>query len=173
MVRPTVGLTPSRILQLWPGLVGNVWTITSPNDPDYNCIAWAAEDTDNWWWPPVHQPDVYWPDGVPREETTAAFIEAYRTVGYVPEDEVPGGSEITGRVAIYCKGGVPAHAARQHEGEMWTSKLGPYQDIRHRLRDIEGREYGYVEAVVVRYRKLGLFERLLRIVRMVVSLLHA
>ena len=46
-----------------------VYVLTSPDTIDYNCVAWAAETDEEWWWPdPMEQ--EYWPDGVPREETT-------------------------------------------------------------------------------------------------------
>jgi hypothetical protein len=28
-----------------------VWSVTSPADTLTNCIAWAAGDTTQWWWP--------------------------------------------------------------------------------------------------------------------------
>ena len=42
----------SQYLQtLFPGLRTAPFRITSPADLKYNCIAWAADDTSNWWWP--------------------------------------------------------------------------------------------------------------------------
>ena len=35
----------------FPALVGTGYFVTSPATPEYNCIAWAAGETDRWWWP--------------------------------------------------------------------------------------------------------------------------
>jgi hypothetical protein len=39
-----------------PNLTERNYRITSPPSLEYNCVAWAAGDTDHWW-----QPGVYWP----------------------------------------------------------------------------------------------------------------
>jgi hypothetical protein len=33
--------------EVFPGLLGTAYRVTSPPDPDYNCIAWAAGVTDD------------------------------------------------------------------------------------------------------------------------------
>ena len=58
---------------LFPTLAKGKYRITSPRDDDYNCIAWAAGDRSNWWWPGPDLVKEYWPPGVPRSETLAAF----------------------------------------------------------------------------------------------------
>ncbi|MCH8045128.1 MAG: hypothetical protein IID44_15565 [Planctomycetes bacterium] len=115
----------------------------SDETKSYNCIAWAAGDTANWWWPIVGR---YWPPGVPREVTLDAFIQAFATVGYSPCAD---GAFIDGteKIAIYADLGEPTHAARQREYEKWTSKIGKLEDIDHdTLQDVGGPLYG--EAVV-------------------------
>lgn len=37
--------------ELFPGLRETEYTLTSPEDRGYNCIAWAAGDLSRWWWP--------------------------------------------------------------------------------------------------------------------------
>lgn len=116
----------------FPFLVGTDWKITSPRDPNYNCIAWAANDKNRFWWPDADL-HAYWPDGVPREETPESFIKAYETVGYELCDNynIEVGYE---KIAIYIgKDGKPKHAARQLNNGKWTSKLGPQHDIEHDL----------------------------------------
>lgn len=50
--------------QLFPRLRGADYRVTSPPDETYNCIAWAAGDTTNCWWPA--DPDIAeWPAAVP------------------------------------------------------------------------------------------------------------
>src|SRR2546421_1706079 len=60
-----------------PNLKDGNWTCKSPYKRRYNCIAWAAGDDQNWWCPLV-----YWPDGVDRDDTIDAYLDAFRTVGY-------------------------------------------------------------------------------------------
>jgi hypothetical protein len=45
---------------VFPGLVGKEYQITSPRDEVYNCIAWAAGVTNDWWWPDKAG-QGYWP----------------------------------------------------------------------------------------------------------------
>jgi len=109
----------------------------------YNCIAWAAGDTQRNWWPI----NGYWPDGVLRAETVPAFMEAYETLGYrlCFDEHLEEGVE---KIALYGtrdQNGVitPTHAARQLQSGLWTSKLGPFEDISHNtLNDVNGPVYG-------------------------------
>jgi hypothetical protein len=121
---------------LFPDLVRTGYYITSPPDPLYNCIAHAAGITNKWWWPDPDGFD-YWPQGVLRERTFAAFIHALATLGYGP---CPDGALEVGweKVAIYATADGPAHAARQLENGRWTSKLGPDDDIEHALASYAG-----------------------------------
>jgi hypothetical protein len=49
----------SEYLQtLFPGLRTTLSRVTSPADRKYNCIAWAANDASDWWWPEGKAPDV-------------------------------------------------------------------------------------------------------------------
>ena len=61
----------------------------SESSYDYNCIAWAAEDEGNWWWPVGGTPfkPSYWPKGAPRVATIPAFIQAFATLGYAVCDD--------------------------------------------------------------------------------------
>ena len=118
----------AELEELWPGLRGSGYKITSERTEDYNCIAWAAERADAWW-SPVQ--DYYWPEGVARELTLEAFGAAYETLGYSRCDSSayePGFL----KVAIYVdQNGIPTHVARQFRDGSWTSKLGGLEDIRH------------------------------------------
>jgi hypothetical protein len=127
---------------LFPVLVRTGYQITSPPDPVYNCIAHAVGVTDNWWWPDPDGFD-YWPPGLVRERTLAAFLQAFATVGYTPcpDDSLEPGWE---KAAIYATDEGPAHAARQLSNGLWTSKLGPDDDIEHTLEGLGGALYGSV-----------------------------
>ena len=107
----------------------------------YNCIAWAALDDSSRWEPdPFFQ--YYWPDGVAREYTRAAYIEAYRTVGFevcVDGTPEPG----MDKIVLYTSMGEPRHAARRLPDGNWTSKLGDFEDIQHTTLDcLSGPLYG-------------------------------
>jgi hypothetical protein len=112
--------------------------------PRYNCIAFAADDQTLWWWPD-HHGDGFWPKGAKREVTREAFIQAYGTIGYAVCDngEVEAGYD---KIALYEKNGVPTHAAKQLEDGWWKSKLGEWEDIKHKT----------VEAVQT-FRGIGLY----------------
>lgn len=136
---------------IFPKLANSAFQITSPDSDTYNCIAWAAEDTSQWWWP-EDSDGTYWPPGIAREETLAAFQAVFASLGYA----VCVGSDLEqefDKVAIYALAGVPTHAARQLPSGRWTSKLGLRQDIEHDLHDLDGDAYGRAELFMRRARK--------------------
>jgi hypothetical protein len=136
---------------VFPGLQTSSYRVTSPATRDYNCIAWAAGDTAHWWWPDV-DPDndaIFWPAGVPLEESLDTFVTAFATLGYAPcggEAPEPGFE----RVALFARAGIPTHAARQMPSGRWTSKLGPGEDIEHDLHALSGEVYGTMVQVLKR-----------------------
>lgn len=120
--------------------------ITSPIDFNYNCIAWAAEDTTHFWWP---EQLGFWPAEAPRNTSLEAFLIAFATLGYAPCSDgnlVPGMQ----KVAFYGKGRSVLHAARQLSDGKWSSKLGRAQDVSHDLSSLEGPAYGIVIQFVER-----------------------
>jgi hypothetical protein len=131
----------------FPYLDADSCEITSLASTQYNCIAWAARDELNNWWP--DSMDVgYWPEGIPREVTVDAFMQAYGTFGYklCVDGSLEAGLE---KIAIFGIGSegseVPTHAALQLESGEWTSKLGPFEDISHKTVDaVRGPIYGKV-----------------------------
>jgi hypothetical protein len=139
----------AHLESLFPGPRGSVYEVSSPPDDVYNCIAWAANDKLRWWWPDQFK-KRYWPAGVLRDETLAAFQEAFASLGYAvcAGEELETGFE---KVALFADpDGFPTHAARQLNNGRWTSKLGEIEDIEHALRDLEGAEYGAVVLVMKR-----------------------
>ncbi len=66
-------MSERKIEQSFPNLQRCGYSVTSPATLDYNCIAWAANDTEAWW-----EPDPldlsYWPLGIPRSYTLDAYI---------------------------------------------------------------------------------------------------
>ena len=129
---------------VFPNLNDANHRITSDQTLRYNCIAWAAESDSRWWWPsPGRTSRSYWPPGVPREVTLAAFIEAFRALAY---EECEDGSLETGfqKIALFTDdSSKPTHAARQLPNGSWTSKLGVLEDIVHAaVDDVNGPLYG-------------------------------
>jgi hypothetical protein len=121
----------------------------SAKSKDYNCIAWAAFDTTAWWEPDVLE-QYYWPDGVPRNYSVAAFIAAYQTIGFeVCADATPeSGME---KIVLYTRNGYPTHATRLLENGNWTSKLGIWEDIQHvNLDCLNGPLYGLFQVYMKR-----------------------
>lgn len=114
----------------------------SDRDPDYNCVAWAADSNNVVWWPFPDAEDigVYWPPGVERAETVPAFAAAFATVGYAycgTDGTLVAGVE---KVAIYATSDdgklVPQHAAWQMADGTWSSKIGVRgRDIVHSTPD--------------------------------------
>ena len=133
---------------VFPGLRGQPYQIKSERDRRYNCIAFAARDKRNWWWPDLAEQDT-WPAAVARVETVEAFRDAFATLGYVvcDHDQLEAAYE---KVALFALAGKPKHAARQLPSGRWTSKLGPMEDIQHALHDLTGMVYGSVVLVMKR-----------------------
>ena len=128
-------------LSNFPNLAAEGYTIQSPCDAGYNCIAWAVDDYDKWWWP---HPDEYWPVGVPVEVTVDAFVLAFGTLGYVEckTSDFEAGCD---KVALYTLDSEPTHAAKQIDEQWWSSKIGSDEDILHTLDGLVSPDYGAVE----------------------------
>ena len=139
---------PSQLGRAFPRLAEEGFSETSSATPEYNCLAWAAGQTGQWWWPDSFGA-YYWPEGLPREETIEAFVQAFATVGYVrcSGGELDAGHE---KVALYARDGKPTHAARQLSDGKWTSKLGRQIDITHTLHGLDGPAYGQIAAFLKR-----------------------
>ena len=131
-----------RIETAFAALTVAGYAVTSPTDDEYNCIAWAVGEQDNWWWPDMLRV-AYWPAGIVREETIEAFIAAFGTVGFEVCDnaELEAGYE---KIALFTDArGLPTHAAKLLPSGIWASKLGNWEDITHNALDgVSGRLYG-------------------------------
>lgn len=125
----------------FPGLTASNHRITSPATPEYNCVAWSADDTEHWW-----QPSVYWPVTTPPDDYGMAVLErAFAHLGYEPcaDGSLEEGVE---KVALYGGSFLYSHVARQLPSGKWTSKLGKAEDIEHDTPDdLAGGLYGEVQ----------------------------
>jgi hypothetical protein len=133
----------------FPRLTADNHRVTSSYSTDYNCVAWAAEDTEHWW-----QPGRHWPVETPAGEYGIGVLEgAFQALGYEPceGDQWEPGFE---KVALYGDGLYYTHAARQLADGKWTSKLGKAEDIEHDSPDdVAAGLYG--EIVQIMKRPLG------------------
>ena len=140
-------MSQASIRAEFPRLNKATFYLTSPEDPLYNCIAWAADDTTRWWWPvdyPLQMTKAYWPANVERREDLAAFVAAFATLGYEPcaDGALERGFE---KVALFANAQrTPQHAAKQLPSGNWSSKLGVHEDISHTVYGLEGSQYGDV-----------------------------
>jgi hypothetical protein len=142
-------LAKHQIERLFPLVAHEGYSITSEYDDVYNCIAFAAGDDANWWWPDGTG-ESYWP--IPTcLKTLTCFMDAFRTLGFEPCDhaELEHGYQ---KIAIYTnRDGVPTHASRQLPSGAWASKLGELEDVEHAtLAAVEGDIYGLVAQVMKR-----------------------
>ena len=147
----SAGLGRDGIQSLCPGLAGESYEITSPPDPVYNCIAYAAGITDDWW---SHGGLHTWP-GAPRSPDISSLIIVFRNQGYemCADASAEAGYE---KVALYAAHGLWTHAARQLPGGQWSSKIGVHEDISHQSpQSLAGDSYGEVHCIMHRKRPDG------------------
>lgn len=92
----------------------------------------------------------YWPEGIAREETLSAFTAAFRTIGYEACDDASMEADFL-KIAIYGDTQkVPRHVARQLANGEWTSKIGQYEDIRHKnLKALTGDPPAYGTVITI------------------------
>lgn len=137
---------------IFPQLTDSHFKLTSPRTIEYNCIAWAADDTETWWWPDMFE-QYYWPSEVLREESIEAFIKAFEYLGYTTceNDSYETGFE---KIVIYTTvNGKPSHAAKQIDENIWSSKIGRLEDIEHSINSLTGDAYGEPKVFMRRSKK--------------------
>jgi len=137
-------------LKEFPNNANDPFIKTSEVTPTYNCIAWAAGDSTQW-----YEPDpmgfYFWPRNIPRQYSVEAYVMVYESMGYKPCDNGAFENEFE-KVAVFSKNGKPTHAARQLSDGKWTSKLGKNIDISHSIESMEGGQYGDVHQFLKRNR---------------------
>lgn len=135
-----------------PYLASEGYEVSSNETPlyDYNCIAFAADDESQIWWP---QDDSYWPVE-PAEVTPDSFIKAFQTRGYkkCEDSSLEVGFQ---KIAIYVLHGKPTHAAKQTESGKWKSKLGAiWEDIEHNTLKAVEDHFCYGKAEIFMKREI-------------------
>jgi hypothetical protein len=144
-----------ELIACWfPNLEHEVFCAESERTDEYNCIAWAADDPDNWWEPTLDPMDAYWPIKW-RAYHKNCYIQAFQVeCKYdvcATDFSLEPGYE---KVALYLDVNErPTHMARQLSSGIWTSKLGKAWDILHQTpQGLEDSRYG--NAVIVMRRPI-------------------
>jgi hypothetical protein len=132
---------------------------TSDPDDENNCIAWAGDSKDEWWWPKSTAP-YKWPDDLPKwphhpitvTDGIPNFVARFEKLGY-KRCRSGRPSRRFEKIALYVNyDGLVKHAARSLPDGTWTSKLGGGEDIEHKTPQcVESVRYG--EARVFLKRK--------------------
>ena len=76
-------MSAAQIEAIFPDLKAAGYRITSPATPNYNCFAWAGNDSRRWW-QPVALRGFYWPEEVPGELNLTNLMAVYKRLGYEP-----------------------------------------------------------------------------------------
>jgi hypothetical protein len=126
----------------------------------YNCVALAADgDFTIWWAPstlnskPVKRPGFYWPDGIPTDASIESYIMLFKLLGYATCADFNDRVEMLyEKIAIF---GYPGDNEFSHVAYQlyfgWISKLGEWQDIKHRnLQGLKCDDYGQPMVIMKR-----------------------
>ena len=115
-----------------PHLAAEGYELTSDPTDEYNCIAYAAGETDRWWCD-IEGHDYYWPDHASRTPSVVSLIQVFAGLGYEMCGDNAEDEPRFRKVALYAdQRGDWTHAAVQLPDGGWSSKLGFYEDISHR-----------------------------------------
>ncbi len=133
----------------FPNLRCEGFTVVDPLSEQYNCIAYAAGDTSQWW---EHTPGRYWPSWATRSARIESLQEVFAGLAFV---ECHDGRFEPGyrKIALYEDDGEYQHASVQMPNGAWRSKMGEGPVIEHRSPEsLSGGMYG--EATVFMRRTL-------------------
>jgi hypothetical protein len=137
-----------------PGLRESPYTIKSPRNPRYNCIAFAIGDLTQFW-DDLGLPEgvrvngYYWPPGAPTAGTLSGWVKVFEIHGYAETDDNSLEADYE-KVAIYGSDIGAEHVARQKASGIWASKMGKGVDIEHTLEGLEGEFPGTVVKIMKR-----------------------
>lgn len=121
--------------------------VHSPCDTRYNCIAFAANRTDNFWWP-AKSDGCYWPlDNFSTDFVN--LVTVFEQIGYEICESWQFEKKFK-KIALYADSENQfTHASRQMRNGLWTSKLGQGFDVFHSTPfSIESDIYGNVQAIM-------------------------
>ena len=132
----------------FPSLNRNNYTVTSPEDFNYNCLAFALGDLHTWWEPPG-QYGFCWPPGFSQDSSVETVTRIIKLHGYSVECG-PNDSPLADSIAVFARNGEWTHFAKYVDGQ-WFSKIGEDHDISHAsLNLLESDLYGEVVRILSR-----------------------
>jgi hypothetical protein len=118
---------------------------------DYNCVAWALGNEDDWY-EPGGRSGTTWPADIADSDGIGPYVQLFAVSGY-EECLTDGFEDGFEKIAIYGDDEGFLHAARQLPNGWWASKLGIRHDIDHlTLAVLEDDDYGHVLMVMRRPR---------------------
>ena len=124
---------------LFPRLAREGYKIVGEPTKQYNCIAYAADDTNEWW---EFTEGRYWPNYATRAQRMESLVEVFTGLDYKPCDN-SGLESGYDKVALYGIQGRYTHAALQTPTGRWRSKIGRGPLIEHLSPEsLAGEEYG-------------------------------
>jgi hypothetical protein len=139
--------TSDELEQEFARLKSSVYTVTSPKDGYYNCVAHAMKCDFALWWP-IDRAPYYWPVQ-PRINSLDGFVRAFRECGFeLCADGSFEEESVKIAIFVYLEDELPSHLAIQDfESCSWSSKCGDKQDILHDLSALCGPKpaYGKIE----------------------------
>ena len=116
------------LTRAFPNLASEGFDIVDEPSTRYNCIAYAAGDTDKWWWLDGVN---YWSPWARPTNRIESLKEAFSALGYEPCDDIGAEADYQ-KVALYNIQGEMTQAALQMPSARWRSKMGQGPVIEHR-----------------------------------------
>lgn len=138
---------PNRqsLIARFPKLSGDInFTINSPINYIYNCIAFAMGVDDRWVDHHIEAPGHWWPEGVPCSDDSISLIKAFEVLGFEKcSDDIPESG--FDKVVLYKDDNDKwQHAARVLNTGVYHSKFGQAFDAIHSGGNTLEEGYGHV-----------------------------
>ena len=115
------------LIEALPNLSEEDFEIVEQPSERYNCMAYAAGDVTEWWWPDAIS---YWPPWATDDNRIESLKEVFAGLGFehCDDSKAEDGYE---KVALYEVQGTFQHAAVQMPNGRWRSKMGQGPVIEH------------------------------------------
>ena len=94
-------MSAESIESSFPSLSASGYQIESPEDFNYNCLAFVLGDRNNWW-EPLPQFVFYWPSGFSPDVSVATVVKIIQLHGYIVECDRRA-NPLSDAIAVYAK----------------------------------------------------------------------